>query len=246
MNYSNIPEQLPKNVYHKTFFSALAGHDIGYNIYLPSNYETSAKNYAVQYHLHGWQGNESSEVEVMEKVYGSGDVITVFPNLSISDDPAFPFESMITDELIHHIDSEYRTIDSRDARSISGFSMGGGMAFIFAMKHTELFSKVTAYAGTFHHYFEHGMETVGADHKKAVDLHDYILSSVKRPEFNVLTLLNKYALSIRDNLEIEMRVGTDDVLYCDNEIVHYHLNLLQIPHKYLTFEGVSHLLRGIV
>ncbi len=248
MHYVNPPSKAPKNVFHKTFHSNLAGHEIGYNIYLPPDYKNSIKRYPVVYYLHGWMGNESSEIWAMEKIYNCRQAITVFPNLSlpIENLENFPVESMIIHELIPYIDSEYKTEVSCERRAISGFSMGGGMAFYYAVKYPELFSKVTAYAGTYHHYYDQGFLTVDADPEKAIELHNFIINAENHSEKNILILLNNNADKIRHKLQIELRIGTADVLYCDNEILHFHLDSLHIPHQYKKFDGVAHVLENIL
>lgn len=248
MQYINPPSKTPENVFHKTFYSNLAGHEIGYNIYLPPDYETSNNRYPVVYHLHGWTGNESSEIWPMEKVYLCRQAITVFPNLSlpIENLENFPLESMIIHELIPYIDSVYRTEVAFEGRGISGFSMGGGLAFYYAVKYPELFSKVTAYAGTYHHYYDQGFITVDAEPEKAEEFRNLILNAENHSERNILILLNRNVNKVRNELQIELHVGTLDVLYCDNEILHLHLDSLHIPHEYKKFEGAAHELDKIV
>ena len=152
MQYVNIPENLPKNVSHTTFFSHLYNHDSGYCIYLPADYEINVKSYPVHYHFHGWQGDECLEISIMESVYQNSDAIFVFPNISLElcDEKDLPVEQMIFEELIPQIEQNYRVTSEK---TVSGFSMGGGMAVWFALKHPHVFSDVIAYAGTFHHYY---------------------------------------------------------------------------------------------
>jgi len=248
MQYANPPVHPPANVFHRTFDSPLAGHEIGYNIYLPPDYTSSGRRYPVFYHLHGWTGSESSEIEPMARICQSRDAITVFPNLSLPvDDPEhFPIELVIIDELIPYIDREYRTQADRAHRGISGFSMGGGMAFYYAVKYPELFSSVTAYAGTYHHYYDQGFLTVDAAPERAGELRELILKGENVSEKNILHLLNRQAEVIRDHLHITLHVGTADILYCDNEIMHLHLDLLGIPHEYKRFNGATHVLDSIL
>jgi enterochelin esterase-like enzyme len=248
MQYINPPSKAPKNVFHKTFHSNLAGHEIGYNIYLPPDYENSNKRYPVVYHIHGFTGTESSEIWPMEKVYHCRQAITVFPNISlpIENLENFPLESVIIQELIPYIDSEYKTDAICVGREISGFSMGGGLAFYYAVKYPELFSKVIAYAGTYHHYYDQGFITVDADPERALEFCDRILNAENHSEKNILILLNSNADKIRNTLQIELHVGTSDVLYCDNEILHLHLDSLHIPHEYKKFDGAAHELDKIV
>lgn len=248
MQYINPPSKAPKNVFHKTFYSNLAGHEIGYNIYLPPDYENSNKRYPVVYHIHGWKNNESTEIWPMEKAYQNRQAIIVFPNISLPVEnlESFPLESMIIRELIPYIDSEYKTKATREGRAISGFSMGGGLAFYYAVKYPELFSKVTAYAGTYHHYYNQGFLTVDANPEKAAEFRDLILNTKSQSEKNILILLNNNADKIRNTLQIELHVGTSDILYCDNEILHLHLETLHIPHEYKKFDGAAHELDKIV
>ncbi len=45
---------------------------------------------------------------------------------------------------------------------------------------------------------------------------------------------------IRKNLNIDIHIGTSDILFCDNEIMHLYLNSLNIPHEYKKFIGAEH------
>jgi RimJ/RimL family protein N-acetyltransferase/enterochelin esterase-like enzyme len=249
MNFINPPTESPKNVTHRTFYSQLLKHEIGYNIYLPPDYDDSDANYPVAYHLHGWTGNESSEIWTMEKVYRNKGAITVFPNNSpvIEEFEDLPIELFVIKEFIPHIEGEYRTVATREGRSISGFSMGGGMAFYYAVKYPELFSSVTAYAGTYHHYYHKGSQTVGVEPEKAAEIYKDMMNEERYlEEGNILCLVRQNADKIRGNLDINIHIGTADVLFCDNEILHMYLDSLSIPHKYKKFYGVGHELDKIV
>lgn len=130
---------------------------------------------------------------------------------------------------------------------LSGFSMGGNMAFYYAVKHPELFGAVTAYAGTYHHLYHKGSQTVGAVPEKAPALyHDMMQEKRDLEENNILWLVRKNAEKIRGKLKIQLHVGTADVLFCDNEILHLFLDSLCIPHEYRRFEGIAHELEKIV
>ena len=242
MKYVNPPGKSPQNVTHRTFYSQLFNHELGYNIYLPPDYEAGGDIYPVAYFLHGWTGNESSDIWAAEKLYTSRRAIAVFPNNSpvIEDCDALPVEQMLINELIPHIDGEYRTEATHEGRSISGFSMGGGMAFMYAVNHPELFSSVTAYAGTFHHYYHKGSCTVGEPPEKAAELYEAMVREERYlKEGNILYWVHKNADQLR-KIHISIRVGTADVLFCDSEILHLYLDALKIPHEYRVFDGVGH------
>src|SRR5690554_4059964 len=148
MNFINPPEKSARNVFHKTFYSQVLKHDVGYNIYLPPDYKDSGEKYPVVHYIHGWKGNESSDIWSLEKVYKNRRAITVFINAISTEEDYFDallqIESIIIGELIPHIDSQYRTNAGPEGRMLSGFSMGGNMAFYYAVKNLDLFGTVTA------------------------------------------------------------------------------------------------------
>ena len=251
VNYINPPEEPLKNITHRTFYSDILSHEVGYNIYLPPDYRTSEKRYPVVYHIHGWQGNESSETGPLEKVCGSRQAITVFMNAISSEatyfDALLQIESILTEELIPHIDGQHRTNATRKGRMLSGFSMGGAMAFYYAVKHSQLFGSVTSYAGTYHHQYHRDYRGVGRPLETAIGLYEEMIDEKRYlEEQNILSLIHQNADKIRGNLYIDMHIGSDDILYCDNEIMHLYLQSLNIPHDYKIFTGAGHDLDQIV
>ena len=253
MNFVNPPTKTPRYITHRTFHSALLNHEIGYCIYLPPNYEESGKRYPVAYHIHGWKGNESSEIWPLEKAYGNREAITVFVNANVNKpedsyfDAVLQLEFILLNELIPHVDGQYRTNATRENRIISGFSMGGMLAFYYAVKHPELFGSVTPYAGTYHHQYHKGYQGIGKPPEKAVELYENMMLEKRYlEENNILYLVRQNAEKIRGKLDINIHIGTADILFCDNEILHLYLNSLDIPHEYKTFEGIGHELEGII
>lgn len=251
MNFINSPAESPQYVTHKTFYSQLLNHEIGYNIYLPPEYKNCDEEYPVVYHIHGWTGNESSEICPLEKIYKNRRAITVFVNAISSEenylDALLQIESIIIKELIPHIDCQYRTDTTCKGRMLSGFSMGGNMAFYYAVKHPELFGSVTPYAGTYHHLYHKEYRTVGVAPEKVIDLYrEMIREEWYLEENNILCLVRQKADTIRGKLKIDIHIGTADILFCDNEILHLYLDSLNIPHEYRKFEGIDHDLKKIL
>ena len=251
MNYINPPAKSPENVTHKTFFSHVLNHEIGYNIYLPPDYWKNEEKYPVVYHIHGWQGNESSEIGSTEKAYRNRRAITVFMNSVSSKKEYFgallQIEAVFINELIPYIDEEYRTNATRENRMLSGFSMGGAMAFYYAVKRLELFAAVTPYAGTYHHQYHKDYDGVGKAPELAGELYKKMMDEERYvEENNILRLVRQKADEIREKLHIDIRIGTGDPLFCDNEIMHLYLNALNIPHEYKQIVGAEHDLAKIV
>jgi len=124
---------------------------------------------------------------------------------------------------------------------LSGFSMGGNMAFYYAIKHPELFGAVTSYAGTYHHLYHKEYRTVGVAPEKAIELYeDMLRQKWYLEENNILCLVRQNSDRIRNNLKITMHIGTADILFCDNEILHLYLDSLNIPHEYRLYEEIGH------
>ena len=130
---------------------------------------------------------------------------------------------------------------------LSGFSMGGNMAFYYAVKHPELFGSVTPYAGTYHHLYHKEYRTVGVAREKAIELYeDMMREEWYLEENNILCLVRQNAEKIRGKLKIDIHIGTADILFCDNEILHLYLDSLNIPHEYRKFEEIEHDLEKIL
>lgn len=133
MSFINPPENPPGNVTHKTFFSQILNTEIGYNIYLPPEYEGTNGEYPVVYHIHGWTGNESSEIWPLEKVCKNRRAITVFIN-AVSTKPQYSdslsqIEAILIKELIPHIEGRYRASAVREGRALSGFTVSRNVWF---------------------------------------------------------------------------------------------------------------------
>jgi len=243
MNFVNPPKEIPQYVTHKTFYSDLVKHEIGYNMYLPPDYSESSKKYPVEYYLHGCGSDESSDIWTLEDYYKSRQNITVFANGSKYNgyrNNELPIESIIITELIPYIDSKYKTDAVRESRTISGFSMGGAGAFYYAVKYPEMFSSVTAYSGThdFELYEDFDIEVTP---EKAAEIYENIF--MKNPKYfdnGVFYLLKKNKEKICGKLEIKIHVGTADTIFCINEILHRYLDSLSILHEYKVFEGIGH------
>jgi enterochelin esterase-like enzyme len=162
-------------------------------------------------------------------------------------DALLQIESIIIEELIPHIDGHYRTDPTGENRMLSGFSMGGNMAFYYAVKHSELFGSVTAYAGTYHHLYHKEYRTVGVEPERAMELYEAMLREKwYLEENNILSLVRQNAEEIRAKLRIAIHIGTADILLCDNEILHLYLDSLNIPHEYRKFQGIGHDLEKIL
>lgn len=148
---------LPAGCQHLTYYSAANKTTIGYNIYLPPDYNSNASaRYPVVYSLHGMGGNEWGNIgyaTALQANINSGAInpmIMVFVNgrgntfYADSKDGSVECETTIIRELVPHIDSAFRTLADRGHRAANGISMGGFGALMLATKHHELFGHATS------------------------------------------------------------------------------------------------------
>ncbi|MCL2665675.1 MAG: GNAT family N-acetyltransferase [Defluviitaleaceae bacterium] len=251
MNFVNPPHTAPENIFHKTFYSSLIGCEVGYCVYLPPGYK-NGRRYPVNYHLHGYTGHESSEIWALHKMCASRGAINIFTNGTSTNfaycNIAAPVEDMIITELIPHIDAVYNTLPDRNNRSISGFSMGGNVAFVYAVKYLKLFSSVTAYAATFHHSIHSSYGVVHTPAEQAAKIFAQMMSEEKyldKENKVLMYLIKSQAGEIKNNLTIDVRIGSEEIILCENEIMHMYLDSLDIPHKYTVVKGAGHELEKI-
>jgi enterochelin esterase-like enzyme len=125
-----------------------------YFVYLPPGYDTSDKRYPVVYVLHGFTGTSSTFLQEtapkLDRLIAEGKVkpmILVYPDASNrlggsiyrSSPTIGDYETYITKEFVHQIDSTYRTLPSSDSRGVMGCSMGGDGALHLALKYPDVF-----------------------------------------------------------------------------------------------------------
>jgi enterochelin esterase-like enzyme len=248
MIWFNEPKNPQPGVTHHGYHSASMNKEIGYNIWLPPDYENSAQRYPVVYWLHGRNNTESSDqypahflAEGIAKgtlapiilVYASGGSQT---NYCDSYDGKYLGETTVIKELIPYIDQHYRTIAARDGRSIQGMSMGGFGCMRLGLKYPDLFSSIVAFAGGFRR-----PEEIGAGGPSYGEMfnNDQELFRAQHPE----TLARRNADKIRGRVAISMYVGDKDPGLANNRQMHAVLEEMRIPHDYREFDGIAHNLK---
>ena len=156
--------QAPGRVEELTIHSrALEGNLLGDSpdrqvfVYLPASYDTSNRRYPVVYMLHGyglraegWMRIFSIESAINSALseQGTKEMIVVSPSSYNFYDGAFytssqatgDWDRFISEELVNHIDSRYRTLPNRESRGLMGHSMGGYGTLRIGMRHPEVYS----------------------------------------------------------------------------------------------------------
>lgn len=127
-------------------------------VYLPPSYYTDVeRHFPVVYQLHGWLPDAEQWSQMIALKQGadnaiasgeSREMIVVLPDsMSVHGGAMYStsvtsgdYEGFIARDVVRYIDANYRTLDSRESRGLSGHSMGGYGTLRIAMKYPELWS----------------------------------------------------------------------------------------------------------
>ncbi|MGH9345537.1 MAG: alpha/beta hydrolase [Terriglobia bacterium] len=154
--------------------SKILGRDVNYCVDLPAGYASSSQRYPTLYFLHGlfehyhaWDENGGKDIfDSLLKKDLVGPFIVVLPDggnsfYVNSYDGKDRYEDFFMQELVPYIDAKYRTINTPDARGISGVSMGGYGALHLAMRHPDIFGSVSAQGAALIARFPNPLPTEG-------------------------------------------------------------------------------------
>lgn len=150
-------------VISSSFYSSSLDQTRSFEIYLPDGYdENSETTYPVVYFLHGFgaygaytwgvedilnDGISSSNLLPMIVVLPDGGSVEYEGSFYTNSDFNGPFEDYIVQDLVTHIDDNYRTYLHPHYRAVSGHSMGGYGTMRLAMRNPEIFSSLAAHSG---------------------------------------------------------------------------------------------------
>jgi S-formylglutathione hydrolase FrmB len=145
--------------------------------------------------------------------------------------PQGGYESMIMRDLLPWVDETFRTIRRRDARIVSGLSMGGYGAMKLALKYPEVFCGVATHSGSLLRFRS---DVTGTDPWST----ERRLILGRRPRGGPDDLY-RLAREIRSGQvpAIRFDCGRHDPALRENREFHAHLNGLRIPHEYHEGEG---------
>jgi S-formylglutathione hydrolase FrmB len=144
-----------KNITTVKFRSESLGQERAMSVLLPADYDSSTSRYPVLYLLHGL-GDNNTAWSFMTNLSGyaaAHRLIIVMPDggrswyVNSASDPKARFEDFVVKDVVEYVDSHYRTIPLRRARSVAGLSMGGYGAAYLGLKHYEIFSAIGAFSG---------------------------------------------------------------------------------------------------
>lgn len=248
------PAVIAPGVTYATLMSPTIRDRVSFHIYLPPDYRANlGRRYPTLYWLHGTGGGQRG-IPVISGLFDAAiregkipPMIVVFPNglpegmWTDSADGLAPVETILVNDLLPHIDRNYRTIPSRRARILEGFSMGGYGAARIGFRHADIFASISMLAaGPLDRDFK------GPRAVTDPPLRQRILSTVYGGDIAIYRAQSPWqiatakAATIRRELRLRQLVGGEDFTVADNRAFHLHLGQLDVPHEYRELAGVGH------
>ena len=203
----------------------------------PWNYTSTATRYPVVYLLHGYSGNYGdwvNKVAGMQKLADDNNFLIVCPDGAFSswyfDSPADltkRFETNVATEIPTYIDANYRSITNRNARAITGLSMGGHGGIFLGMRHASFFGACGSMSGALDisNLRGYGIDKI---------LGDTIANAKYYNDWAVVNAIDNYTA---DTLAMIIDCGTEDFLIEANRKAHQKLLQRKIPHDYTERPG---------
>jgi len=254
-----LPE-IPGSLVQRVIFdSAAAGEQVSCYVSLPPDYDRQLqRRFPVLYWLQGTGGGNAGVTQVVQRyqtAMRSGQLpplIIVFPNgLSAGmwcdwKDGSVRLETILTQELIPHIDGVFRTVRGPEGRIIEGFGMGGYGAARLGLGHHELFGAVSLLgAGP--------LQTDYSDLVRVVpEGGEQLLLNISGGDLRYLEsqgpwrIAESEAGSLREGRVIRQVVGDRDETLQPNQGFHRHLDSLEISHEYRQLPAVPHNLNAVL
>lgn len=151
--------ELPEGLQTVELYSAAVDRTMKYDIVLPTGYEQSDAAYPVLYLLHGYMQNYTVWGRNLGAAFYArtlGDMILVMPdagntwfvNYAASASGKDRWEDYLINDVISHVDANFRTVTRREGRAIAGLSMGGFGAFSLGLRHPEMFISLGSTSGS--------------------------------------------------------------------------------------------------
>jgi S-formylglutathione hydrolase FrmB len=192
----------------------------------------------VVYLLDGYSGKFSNwivKVPELKKYADEYNLIIVCPDGDFSSwyvdspvDPSMRYETYIGKEVPAYIDSHYPTIKDRNARAITGLSMGGHGGLFLGFRQSATFGACGSMSG-------------GVDLKSSRNRFDVIKrigDTIKYADnwkrYSVINLVENYP---KDSIAVIIDCGTEDFFYDINHALHEKMVKLKIPHDYIERPG---------
>ena len=204
---------------------------------IPDDYDEQ-NEYPVLYMLHGAGGDYSSWLRIspdLPKYADEYGFIIILPDGGKTSwyfdspiDPNMQYETYVASELVEVVDNKYKTIQKKEARAITGLSMGGHGAFYLSFKHPDVWGAAGSMSG-------------GLDIRPFPKRWDIALRlgsySDNQELWEKHTVTNMVELVVDTDTKLIFDCGVDDFFYTVNQEMHEKLLENKYPHDYIERPG---------
>lgn len=231
-------------------FSKAMNKNLKAAVVTPQNYESSGKAYPTVYVLHGAWGSFSdwhkkiTEPDLLLRLATQYEVILVTPGVApfsfYYDSPLMDsvrYETYLTKELIPYIDLHYRTIPQKEARAITGLSMGGHGAMMLSAKNPELFIAAGSMSGVMNIDARMWKIDEKSKNQRFKDQGDMLGSINYDAPFSPYTAVGLVDRMKENGIALIIDCGVEDFLIETNRQIHQLLLANGTPHEYIEKPG---------
>ena len=206
-------------------------------VILPDGYSRGIQRYPTVYLLHGHGGSDAdwaskTSIGKLADAYG---LIVVMPDGGYDkwyvDSPVSPgdkYETYIGEEVVAFVDTRFRTVARKNARAITGLSMGGFGALHIALNHPDTFGAAGSISG-------------GVDPRpfpKNWNLAGAFGDPVGNAAYwSGVAIINNVHRIADGGIDLAIDCGVDDFFAPGNRALHQRMLELKIPHDYTERPG---------
>ncbi|RZS98347.1 alpha/beta hydrolase [Cecembia calidifontis] len=217
----------------------------------PSTYSSSQnQQFPTVYLLHGGSGSFSdwhrkvTQENLLIDLANQYQVLIITPGVGPSsyyyDSPTMDtvkYETYFIQELIPFIDQNYRTINKREARAITGLSMGGHGAMMLSAKNPELFIAAGSMSGVMN--IDTDLWIHSPEFKQSrKEMQKAMLGDIQyKAPFSEYTAVGLVDRMKENGIALLIDCGVDDFLINTNRQIHQLLLENSTPHEYTERPG---------
>ena len=206
-------------------------------VILPESYRNHDNRFPVVYLLHGYSGSFSNWINRVPELKNYADqfqLIIVCPDgdyagwyINSPVDSEMEYDTYISKEVPHFVDSAYHTLNDRRYRAITGLSMGGHGAIYLAWRNNTMYGAAGSMSGAV------DLVPFKAKYQLAKLLGDTTLNE----NFNAYSVVSVVKNTIENVPVLMISCGVDDPFIDANRRLNETLLKMEIPHTYVEKEG---------
>lgn len=231
-------------------FSKAMNKPLKATVVLPSGREDENQYFPSVYVLHGAWGNymdwhkNVTKPELLQNLADQYQMILITPGVAPSsyyhDSPlmdSVQYETYISKELIPYIDQNFPTIKDKNARAITGLSMGGHGAMMIAAKHPHLFTAAGSMSGVMNIDVRTWIGNESTQKERQKSQREMLGDINYDYPFSPYTAVGLISKMKENNIALLIDCGVDDFLIETNRQLHRLLLENGTPHEYTERPG---------